>query len=66
MLDIYFLALLELMQIKVLWSNMFCEIAFHIAHMHLCNISSIIFLDNGGGIDGIYTTQLLDVVYHPL
>ena len=52
------------MRIKVLWSNMFCEIAFHIAHMHLCNTSSVIFIDNGEGTVRTQATWLLDVADH--
>ena len=30
------------------------EIALDIAHMHLCNTSRIIFIDNGGGVDDVH------------
>ena len=48
MQDIYLPVLLELMGVKEFWSNMLREIALDIAHMHLCNTSRIIFIDNGG------------------
>ena len=41
------------------------EIDLNIAHMHLCNTSRIIFVDNGGDINDVHTTRLLDVVNHP-
>jgi hypothetical protein len=47
---------MKLVGIKEFWSNMHHEIALHIADMHLCNTSSIIFIDNGGGIDKALTT----------
>ena len=56
MQDIYLPALLELMGVKEFWSNMLREIALDIAHMHLCNTSHIIFIDNGGGVDDVHTT----------
>jgi len=52
----YLLALLELMGIKELWSNMLHEIALNITHVHLCNTSRIILIDNGGGVSDIQTT----------
>jgi hypothetical protein len=54
--DLNFPTLLELVGIKEFWSNMLREIALHIAHMHLCNTSDIIFIDNGGGVDNALTT----------
>jgi len=32
------------------------EIALNITHVHLCNTSRIIFIDNGGGVSDIQTT----------
>jgi hypothetical protein len=54
--DIYLPALLELMGVKELESNMLREIALNITHMHLCNTSRIIFIDNGRGVDSIHAT----------
>jgi hypothetical protein len=48
--------LLVLVGIKEFWSNMLREITLHIAHMHLCNTSDIIFIHNGGGVDNTFTT----------
>ena len=50
------LALLELVWVKEFRSNMLGEIALNIAHMHLCNTSCIILIDNGGGVNSIHTT----------
>jgi hypothetical protein len=44
------------MGIKEFWSNMLREVALHIAHMHPCNTSNIIFIDNGGAVDDALTT----------
>jgi hypothetical protein len=44
------------MGVKEFWSNMLGEITLHIAHMHLCNTSGIIFIDNGGDVDNAFTT----------
>jgi len=43
-------------RIKEFWSNMLCEIALDIIHVHLCNTSHIIFIDNGGGVKDVQTT----------
>ena len=44
---------------------MFYEIDLHLVHMHLCNTSSVIFIDNGGEIVEVQATLLLDVIDHP-
>ena len=48
MQDVYLPALLELTGIKEFGSNILCEVALSIAHMHLCNRGRVIFIDNGG------------------
>jgi hypothetical protein len=54
--DVYLPALLELVGIKEFWSNVLREIALDIGHMHLCNTSRIIFIDNGGGVGDVQST----------
>jgi hypothetical protein len=47
---------LEVMGIKEFWCNMLRGIALHIAHMHPCNGSNLILIDNDEGVDNTLIT----------
>ena len=60
----YIVQLLQLMCIEELVVDMLREIDLHITRLNLCNTIIIIFIDNGGALDGVHPTSQPNVSDH--